>query len=145
MARLFIASRRHLTRLAALLVFGLALALVTVSAGGAAGGTTVSIAPKAAVLFFDQEVEVQVTATCTDTVTGTVIVSVTQTAAQSGNGNGGSGSGGASVNCDGSPHKVNVTAFGCCFNIGKATATATLSTTSDSATEMRTIALVNAA
>ncbi|MFL5925724.1 MAG: hypothetical protein ACJ77E_02165 [Gaiellaceae bacterium] len=149
MERLLLTSRRYLTQLAALVVLALALALVA-GVGPAASGTSTSItiAPKAAVLFFGSEVEAQVTVVCTGA--GTINMTITQTAAQSGNGVGAtSGSDPFIVeqaNCDGTPHKVSVTVnpLDGLYDIGKATASATLNTTSGTATDTRTISLVSA-
>jgi hypothetical protein len=149
MERFLIVSRRHVTRLVALVVLALALALVMGAGPGAAwNGTTTSIriAPRAAVLFFGSEVEAQVTVICTGT--GNIDMMVTQTAAQSGNGQGTTGTDFVPVetaNCDGRPHNVNVSVFSPdgFFDIGYATASATLITTSGTASDKRTISLVN--
>ena len=150
MERLLIVNRRHVTRLAALVALALGLALV-MGAGPAAAWsgtptTGIRIAPRAAVLFFGSEVEAQVTVICTGT--GNIDMTVTQTAAQSGNGQGATGTDFIPVetaNCNGIPHNVNVSVFSPdgFFDIGYATASATLITTSGTATDKRTISLVN--
>jgi hypothetical protein len=144
MERFCIASRRYVTRLAALVVLGLALALVTGAGSPAATGSSVSIAPKASVYDVGIFVEIQLTFTCSGGF-GSVDVTVTQTAAQSSNGTAATGSSflGETANCDGSPHKLNVSVFGGLFDIGKATASATLTAPSGIATTTRTISIVS--
>jgi hypothetical protein len=145
MERFCIASRHYVTRLAALVVLGLALALVTGAGSPAATGSSVSIAPKAYVYDVGIFVEVELTFTCSGGA-GNVDVTVTQTAAQSSNGQGATGSTFAlaeSSNCDGSPHKLSVSVFGGLFDIGKATASATLTAPSGIATATRTISIVS--
>ena len=148
MERLFIASRHYVTRLAALVVLGLALALVTGAGSPAATGSSVSIAPKAYVYDFGFLLETQLTIQCTGGP-GSVAMTVTQSAAQSSNGQGASGSAITffeSANCDGSPHKLDVTVIDRSsgkFDIGKATASATLTAPSGTATATRTIDIVS--
>ena len=151
--KLLIASRRSVVRLTALVLLGLALGLVTASGSLAAppkkteSGPSVSIAPKAYVYDAGLTVETQLTFTCSGG-SGTADVSITQTPAQSGNGIGASGSSPSIVeatNCDGSPHKLDVTVFADSgiLDIGKATAIATLTNPSGTATDTRTISLVS--
>jgi hypothetical protein len=144
MERFCIASRHYVTRLAALVVVGLALALVTGAGSPAATGSSVSIAPKAYVYDVGIFVETELTFTCSGG-SGSVEVTVTQTAAQSSNGQGASGTSfvGELTNCDGTPHKLNVSVFGGLFDIGKATASATLIAPSGTATATRTISIVS--
>jgi hypothetical protein len=73
-----------------------------------------------------------------------VHVIVSQSAAQSSNGLGALGSGLITANCDGSPHKLNVTVvrtISGLFSIGQADASASLN--NGAATDQRTIDIVH--
>ena len=74
---------------------------------------------------------------------GVLNVSATQTPQQSGSGVGASGSQGSSVLCDGDPHTVSETILGTgTWNLGSATATATLTAPSGNVTQTRSINIV---
>ncbi len=144
MERFLPAARQHVLRSAAVAVVALA-ALASGSASLAGTGSSVSIAPTA--YYADGPIDVTVTIQCGSLVKevfGSVDVTVDQTAAQSGAGIAASGSGASPVNCDGAPHKVAVTVAPGAFNIGDATATATLVTGKlNKVTDTRTIHIVN--
>jgi hypothetical protein len=150
MERLLVTGRRYVARLAALVVLGLTLALVTGVSQVAASPApaSISIAPKAYVYQQGVRLEAQVTIQCTGGI-GNVFMQVTQTAAQSSNGLGASGSQFVeTANCDGSPHKLDVTiarTSGGLFDIGTATAHAQLldPATGFVAGDDRTIAIVS--
>jgi hypothetical protein len=146
MERLPIASRRYITRLAAAVVLGLALALVTGAGSPAATGSSVNIAPKAHLWPFTggrNGIIVDVTVVCTGGL-GTVTVRASEAAADSGEGVPATGTQSETVNCDGSPHKVSVSIQGTLtFNRGTATADATLTAGSGNATDTRTIQIVS--
>jgi hypothetical protein len=147
MERLLLASRRYATRLAALVVLGLALALVTGVSPAAPSGTTtsISIAPKAYVYDLGFLLEAQVTILCSGGA-GSVFMQVNQTAAQSSNGIGATGSQFfEDAKCDGSPHKLSVTigAVDGLYDVGTATANAQLAAPSGFADDTRTISIVH--
>jgi hypothetical protein len=147
MEKRLMAARQTLKRFAALVAFGLALALITGAGSPAATGSSVSIAPKAHVYLGGSRVEIQLTFTCSGG-SGSVMVTVTQTAAQSSNGQGANGQNMIldTTKCDGSPHKLDVTvvAVSGSFDIGKATASATLTDPStNTVTDTRTVSIVS--
>src|SRR5260221_13846365 len=88
-------------------------------------------------------INVQVDVKCSGG-TGTVTVSVTQTAAQSSNGVGDSGTGVGKVNCNGNEQKLAVTVPGSggLWNLGSATAQASLTAPSGPAFDEKTINIV---
>jgi hypothetical protein len=149
MEQLLITSRRYLTRFAALVVLGLALALVTGVSPAAASGTSITIAPKATIAagFSGFRIGIQVTAQCSGG-TGLIVMQVSQTAAQANSGFAASGSGSENVKCDGQSHKIALTVFAFVgptgFSNGYATANATLTAPSGNASDTRTISIVSA-
>jgi hypothetical protein len=147
MERVFAAGRPYVARVVVLVVLGLVLGLVTTSGARAATSTSVNIAPKAYVSEVGFRLDTELTIQCTGGA-GSVTVTVTQTPAQSSSGVGASGTNFAGfppAKCDGSPHKLAVTVlplFGGFYNVGKASASATLAAPSGTVSDARTIQII---
>src|SRR4051812_32316221 len=108
-----------------------------IGAASAANTSSINLAPKAQFTSGAiKAIAVQATVDCTGG-TGMLTVSVTQSPSQSNAGTPASGSGSSSVKCDGQPHKIAV-AIVSNFNLGSATATATLAAPSGPASDTRT-------
>ena len=150
MERISAMMRRYPIRRAVLAVAAVA-ALVTVPGSLGASGTSVSIASKAYVHDAGFIVETQLTFTCpSTTLLANVTVRLTQSFQDSANGQGASGQSAGfpieTANCDGTVHKLNVTVYsdsGTPFDIGRATATATLMLPGGTVTATRTVQIVS--
>jgi hypothetical protein len=144
------AMRRYLLH-SAVLAAAVVAAFVTVSGSLAASGTSVSIAPKAYVHDGGFAVETQLTFTCpSGTLLANVNVRLIQAFQDSANGQGATGQSLGfpveTANCDGTVHKLNVTVYsnsGTPFDIGRATATATLMLPGNTATASRKVQIVS--
>jgi hypothetical protein len=147
MEQISAALRRYLVHSAFLAV--VVVALVTVSGSLAASGMSVSIAPKAYVHNGGYAVETQLTFTCpSGTLLANVDVRLVQTFQNSANGQGATGQSAGfpveTANCDGTVHKLNVTVYADSgtFDIGRATATATLMLPGNTVSATRTVQIV---
>ncbi len=129
----------------------LAIAVLVMLAGLMLGTNTATAASTTSQLSIEDQaqfinplfINVQVDVKCSGG-TGTVTVSVTQTAAQSSNGVGDSGTGVGKVNCNGNEQKLAVTipGSGGLWNLGSATAQASLTAPSGPAFDEKTINIV---